>query len=278
MIENKGINYIIATTGKCIEYDKLLNDHIYQVLKHKKIITQITIVRPLLKENIDNYYQNINFDNIQILDYKDIGHCFGQYLYSYSKYPNFSYYIFISEDYIPIYKDFDDILLNIFYNIYMDKYGCLAGNSLHPNITSYFFFNNKTLQLLRYKEGKYFHKNIFIGIKNNKHNRYKQIFIDLIIKHDIKITNCCDLLKTRYYNGDKVIDITTNNVNIELIIPIQSFINSIKNDRTIINLFNLKLDKYKSLKLKNKELINIWDIIKYEQYNKHLIEHKLNKL
>lgn len=132
-------NLIIATYGgRYYKYSNVEKDYYlrYNLLILNQIntnIEQITIMKPkIIKDHIEiiDYY---NFNDIDISNIKhkikiyecdNIGISYGQFLMGISKTPDFDYYIFIEDDYVPFMDFFDEQLINEYKKINEDIFLC----------------------------------------------------------------------------------------------------------------------------------------------------------
>lgn len=126
------INYVIATysgiSKQREKYDKdtpvILQKHMEVLsnnLKDNKYIKQVTIVQPLVKEksyekyyDIDKYVSQIEQLGITVVLLRPnikFRSSYSQYIYAYTKFPDFCFYIVMEDDWIPFTKNFDEKLL-----------------------------------------------------------------------------------------------------------------------------------------------------------------------
>jgi len=126
------INYIIATySGISKNREKYDNDTPIILQKHmevlsnnlkdNKYITQVTIVQPFIRDrkyenyyDIDKYISQIKQLGIDVVLLKPkikFGSSYSQYIYAYTKFPDFCFYIVMEDDWIPFTKNFDEKLL-----------------------------------------------------------------------------------------------------------------------------------------------------------------------
>jgi hypothetical protein len=166
------INYVIATHALNTLRRKEMGDtyatsvlryHMYilsQTLTSESNITQITLVKPDVVDNV-GYYNIFPYD--KILEEKGIkvehysvenkGISYTQYLKCFKKYPDFDYYIIVEDDYtINIkYKDFDNILVDLHSKTFGDKNGFLDSWSPRGGLHGLEFHSAITLGILSKK-------------------------------------------------------------------------------------------------------------------------------
>ena len=133
------INYVIATCSKVIpnrelhdrETSLMLQKHLKFlssiIEKNKtKYISQVTIMKPLMKGNTYPYYYENLDTSIEKIKEKNIEVCFfeipemktsySQYIYCSEKYDDFDYYIVMEDDWVPYTKSdfcFDEMLVSL---------------------------------------------------------------------------------------------------------------------------------------------------------------------
>ena len=137
-MNNIKINYIIAShqaiSQKREKYDKetnkILQKHLKilsNCLKNTKHISQVTIIKPEIKSSIPTYADYYEIDNsitkiknlninVVIVNSPNFKSSYDQYLYAYSKFSNFDYFILMEDDWVP-HPDtnfFDEILLKYY--------------------------------------------------------------------------------------------------------------------------------------------------------------------
>ena len=126
------INYVIATysgiSKQREKHDKdtpvILQKHMEVLsnnLKDNKYIKQVTIIQPLVNEksyekyyDIDKYVSQIEQLGITVVLLKPnikFYSSYSQYIYAYTKFPDFCFYIVMEDDWIPFTKNFDEKLL-----------------------------------------------------------------------------------------------------------------------------------------------------------------------
>jgi len=145
------VNLVIATyAGKYFKYlnnsdkDNYLKLNLLILNQIKTDVSQITIMKPKILDGhipIDNYY---NFDNIDINNIRDkikihecdnIGISYGQFFNAIKQYPDFDYYIFTEDDYVPFVDYFEEKIIDEYNKGNSNTYMCSYYNkSLGWNI------------------------------------------------------------------------------------------------------------------------------------------------
>ena len=133
------INYVIATYNvKCNRHHKyplpenILRCHLQKLLKLKNNLSQITI----MKAKSNNYYKNYyDIDNIikqfnipvKIIECENYGYSGGQWLKAYELFKDeFSFYLFLEDDYCTNMENFDKILLDCYNKKFTNSIGLLC--------------------------------------------------------------------------------------------------------------------------------------------------------
>ena len=131
MINGKRVNYVIATwagdrvnrtDGISIRKDQYLSLHLKSIKKYQTCLDQITIFKPKC-ENEGSYYDILKDidDNVVIIDGKNEGQSYGQYLKVVDHYKDkFDYYIFCEDDYLPYGLGFDEKLVHMYEELRRD--------------------------------------------------------------------------------------------------------------------------------------------------------------
>lgn len=120
------INYVIATWGQerkgLVKSYPYLAKHIDQLNKVRHSFSQVTIGRPRCPNELPNYTSCI--DNLKSLkdgtpivvhEMPNEGMSYGQYSRIFDLYRDqFTHYLFMEDDYVPVEDDFDTILADMF--------------------------------------------------------------------------------------------------------------------------------------------------------------------
>jgi hypothetical protein len=201
-------NLIICTfSGQSPKYSSSVFNDRHNYLKYNlhllntlnTNITQITIMCPYV-ENMETIQEYYNTDNIILNNIKDkivfcncdnMGISYGQFIHGIKKYPNFDYYIFTEDDYVPFTDYFESTLVNSYLSKNKMCYLCLYVREIKMNINSfsgpdeYFSLKNK-INSFGYIDKSYDIADFSIGILSAK---------------------CVDNLIRKFSNFENIIDI-----------------------------------------------------------------------
>jgi hypothetical protein len=133
------INYIIATyNGKCKRnhtypnVQDVLKIHLEQLHLLKHSLTQITIMKAKSTNYYKDYYdikEIIGKFNITVIEIEceNYGYSEGQWMLAYEMFKNdFDYFMFVEDDYCPNIDNFDNVLMNIYKQKFVDGIGLLC--------------------------------------------------------------------------------------------------------------------------------------------------------
>lgn len=226
------INYIIASYPGT-ERNKEMKGYslILQTLVLEKcdlsLVSQITIVRTKPKGDFYPHYYNVksSINNVPVvfLEYEGENkhHSYDQYLQAYLKYPNFSYYIFMEDDYCTMNKDFDKILVEMYKEKFKNNIGYLCNYATdklfkigyHVSISNG-IISRETLESIP-------------DILNTYYSIDEEIpqlqFSYLFDKFKIPFTDFCDKYACLFWNSEHKIMVKFNDLKNILMIPIQMY-------------------------------------------------------
>jgi hypothetical protein len=135
---NRRTNYLIASWGgkTSKRQSSTLHQHLEQLNTLKHSLDQVTIGRPLCPKEMPQYTETI--ENVTSLDdgtpvvvepLPNAGFSYGQWSHIYRKYrDNYSHYILIEDDYVPVVDHFDSWMVERFDHLHHSKQcGYLCG-------------------------------------------------------------------------------------------------------------------------------------------------------